>query len=969
MTPRSLVSPLGVLVAGLCAFPLLALDPSRRVTQYMHASLAREDGLPQNSVQTIVQTRDGYLWFGTEQGLARYNGARIAAIPENDTQVLFEDRAGALWMGSHGHGVTVLRNGRFTHLPQLAGAFVFSIAEDAAGAMWIGTDRGLGQLAGGRLRLYTPKEGLGGDTVYAVLPARDGSIWAGTQKGLTQLRNGALRTYTTRDGLPSDSVRSLYQDRSGVLWIGTLGGGLARLENGVFTTIGARDGLPNLDVFAILEDRDGNLWVGTGGGGLARLRDGHLSVLTTANGLANDTVLALREDAEGSLWVGTDGGGVTQLQDSKFVTLGASDGLSHDVILSTYEDARGDLWLGTYGGGVNRVSGGSIRTYTTRNGLSHDAVFAVGGDRAGNIWIGTHDGLNRLQGDRITVYRVKDGLPSPSVSVVYEDREGNVWFGTPEGVSRFRDGHFTTMTTADGLPNKWVLAVLEDRRGVLWFGTAAGLARYDGHAFRTFGPKDGLADDLVMGIHEDDDGVLWICTRKGLSRLAGDRLTTFTRKDGLYDDLVLATMDDHHGSLWVSSNNGVFRLSKRELAGSARPIHSIPFGLADGLRSTECNGGVQPSAWRSSRGVLYFPTVKGVASIDPLHIRTNAVPPPVHIEQVVADERVVPLGGQIRLAAGTHRLEVQFASLSFTAPDRVRFRYRLEGFDPDWIEAGTRRSAIYTNLGPGQYRFVVTAANRDGVWSRAAATLPVVQVPFFHQTATFLALCILGVAALIGLFLFSWTRRIRAEFTGKLAERARIARELHDTVAQELISVGMMLDLATQASESDAGASRQYIERAATMSHDSLQEVRRVLADLRSPALEGDGLPDALETFAARAADRSPVRPTVVVHGSPRRLPPETENDLYRIAQEAITNAMQHASASRVDVELSYERARVHLSVRDDGVGSDDSGLDAAGRDRFGVQGMRERAARMNAELRITSRVIGGTEVSVHVDV
>jgi signal transduction histidine kinase len=307
---------------------------------------------------------------------------------------------------------------------------------------------------------------------------------------------------------------------------------------------------------------------------------------------------------------------------------------------------------------------------------------------------------------------------------------------------------------------------------------------------------------------------------------------------------------------------------------------------------------------------------------------------------------------------------VQFAGLSFTAPDRVHFRYRLEGFDPDWIDAGTRRSAVYTNLGPGQYRFVVTAANSDGVWSKASATLPIVQVPFFHQTRTFIALCVLAVVALIALFLFSWTRRVRAEFAGKLAERARIARELHDTVAQELVSVGMMLGLAARASESDAAASRQYIERAATISHDSLQEVRRVLADLRSPTLDGDGLPAALQTFAAHSAGNSSVRPTVVVRGAPRRLPPETENDLLRIAQEAITNALRHGRASRVDVELSYESAGVDLRVRDDGIGS---GAHNAG-ERFGIQGMKERATRMNAQFRMTSKPSEGTEVSVHVD-
>ena len=968
------------LALTLCANPLLALDPSKRVTQYMLDGLRREDGLPQSSVQSIVQTHDGYLWFGTEQGLARYNGARIVSFgnwntPEiqgNDAQVLYEDRSGTLWVGSHGNGIAQWRDGRFRRLPaRLSSGFVFAITQDARGGMWIGTDGGLNHLANGRIEAFTTKRGLGDDTVYAVVARRDGSVWAGTRGGLSEIRNDVLRTYTTRDGLPSNAIRSLYEDRSGTLWIGTRGGGVARLQNGKLTAIGASEGLPNLDIFGILEDRDGNVWIATGGGGLARLRNGRISVLTSGAGLGSDTVLSLLEDAEGSLWVGTEGGGVTRLKDSKFVTVTKADGLSHDIVLSVYEDAKGDIWLGTLGGGVNRISGETIRSYTTRDGLSSDMVFAVGGDRSGSIWIGTADGLNRLHAGHLTTYRAKDG-PSSPVSAIYEDRAGTVWFGTRRGgVSRFRDGRFTSLTKSDGLADNWVLAVLEDRRGDLWFGTAGGLSRFDGRTFTTFGPQNGLPDDLIMALHEDDDGVLWVATRKGLSRLAGRTFTTLTWKDGLFDD-PFATLDDHHGSLWVSSNNGVYRLSKRELADFAAHriahVHSTPFGTADGLRSAECNGGVQPSAWRSGSGILWFPTVKGVAYIDPAHIRTNAVAPPPKIEQVIADERMVSMKGPLRLAAGTHRLEIQFAGLSFAAPERVHFRYRLEGFDSDWIDGGTRRTAIYTNLSPGSYRFAVLAANNDGLWSAAPATLDIEQAPFFHQTPAFVALCVLGVAALGALFFFSWTRRIRAEYAGKLAERARISLELHDTVAQELVSVHLLLDLAAGTLASDGAATRRYIERAAAVSQETLGEVRRVLANLRPSALDEKPLPAALESFVNQAAEGFSPRPHVVVHGTPRPLPPEIENDLLRIAQEAITNALHHANASRVEVELLYEAERVRLRVVDDGVGSGEHDLQALASERYGVRGMRERAARMKAQFRITSKSSEGTEVSVHID-
>lgn len=968
----------GLLVVFLSATPLLALDPTKRVTQYVLHSLAREDGLPQMSVQSIVQTRDGYVWLGTEEGVARYSGARIVSFgnwntPEmagNDAQTMFEDRDGTLWIGSHGHGITQFREGRFRRVaPQLANRYVWSIAQDAKGGMWIATDAGVSHLAGGRVERFTAKEGLANDMVYAVLAARDGSIWAGSRGGLSVIRDGSVHTYGAGDGLPGQSVRTLYEAPDGVLWIGTIGGGLARLVDGKITAV---PGLPNPDVFAIRQDRDGNVWIGTGGGGLARLRDGRIDVLASDAGLPNDTVLALLEDAEGGLWVGTDGGGATRLKDSKFVTFARSDGLSHDVVMSVYEDAAGAMWLGTLGGGVNRLSAGTVRAYTVRDGLSNDQVFAVAGDRRGAIWIGTVDGLNRLEGDRFTVYRKKDGLASSAVSAIYEDRDGALWLGTPEGVTRLRDGRFTTFTPRDGLVESFVLAILQDRHGTMWLGTDGGLSRFDGRTFTTLGPKDGLADDLVMSLHEDDDGVLWVGTRKGLSRMANGRLVTLTRKDGLPDDLILATIDDHHGSLWVSCNDGVFRLSKKELAafaaGRVRRVSAAQFGIADGLRTSECNGGVQPSAWQARNGTIWFPTVKGVALIDPAHIRTNRLPPRVVIESAVVDEHPIAAAGPLHLAAGTHRLEVQYAGLSYSAPERVRFRYRLQGFDRGWIDADTRRSAVYTNLSPGTYRFEVIAANNDGVWSAAPAALDVEQVPFFRQTALFVVLWVLGGAALAAYLFVSYMKRIRAEFAGKLAERARIARELHDTLAQQLVGAKLQLSLAAESLPADADGARKRIESGAGIIRDSLVEIRRVLAELRPPALAENGLPAALEDVAARAADIGELRPQVIVKGAPRPLDPPVENDLLRIGQEAIVNAVRHSHARRVDVELTYLPDRVQLRVSDDGIGAVEPNGPSDTERHYGIAGMRERAARINARLTINTAASKGTEVAVEVN-
>jgi ligand-binding sensor domain-containing protein/signal transduction histidine kinase len=954
------------------ARPAFALDPARRVTQYMQQVLAREDGLPQNSVQSIVQTADGYLWLATQQGLARYNGAGFVtfgdwntpAIAGNDIQTIHKDPAGALWIGSHGGGLARYRDGRFERVAQqLSNSFVWAVAEDREGVRWVGTDGGLNRIRGNETTVFSTKNGLRHDTVYAVLPASDGALWAGTRVGLTCIRGGVLRTYTTADGLPHDTVRSLYEDRAHNLWVGTLGGGAAVLRNGRFTAVA---GLPNPNVFAFLEDRHGNLWIATGGGGLARLQDSELAVLTTRDGLANDTVLSLFEDREGTLWAGTDGGGVTRLQDSKFATVGAIDGLSHDVVSSIAEDAGGEVWVGTLGGGVNRLTGGTIRKYTKRDGLSDEMVFSVFGDREGGVWIGTNDGLNRFQDGRWTVYTTRDGLAANAVSAIYQDRRGAMWFGTPDGVSRFDGGRFTTWRARDGLPADFVLAILEDRAGTMWLGTAAGLARFDGTKFTILTAKDGLAADLIMSLHEDAEGVIWIGTQKGLSRWSGGRITTYTRRHGLFDDLILATISDGPDSLWISSNNGVFRLSRRKLAelaaGRGQRLHPVVFGIADGLRSTECNGGVQPSAMRTRGGVLWFPTVKGASFVDPRRIAVNRVPPPVTIERVVADERDLPPYGPIRLGAGTHRLEVHYAGLSLAAPERVRFRYRLLGFDRGWIDGGGRRTAVYTNLPAGTYSFAVAAANNDGVWSSAPATMAIEQEPHFHQTMAFAVLCALGALAVIAFLFHVYARRLQAEYDGKLAERGRIARELHDTLAQELVGMQLQLNLAREASGADPAAMRGHIDRAFDIGRATLADVRRMLADLRPSALDDVQLGTALRRFAAAAAEGERPRVDVVVQGEPRPLPAGVDSDLLRIGQEAITNAVRHAHASRIEVELAYLRERVRLRVRDDGVGGA-----SAGGQGYGLVGMRERAERMRGRFELRSEASAGTEVVVEV--
>ena len=510
-------------------------------------------------------------------------------------------------------------------------------------------------------------------------------------------------------------------------------------------------------MWSLLEDSDGSLWIGTAGGGLNRFRDGRFTALTKPKALSNNVVVSLYEDRERSLWIGTDGDGLNRLRDGKVTPFGTKEGLSNDVVRSVYEDRQGTLWIGTDGGGLNRFKDGRFTTFTTKDGLSSDHVASIFEDRAGSLWIGTlGGGLNRLRpAGGFSAFTTKQGLASDDVVAIYEDREGVLWVGTTGGLSRLKDGRFTSFTRKDGLSDDRIKSIYEDRDGGLWIGTIGGLNRFkDGH-FTSFTTKDGLSDNRVAALHEDADGTLWIGTSGGgLDRFRDGRFTAITAKAGLHDDRVLDTFEDSQGNLWMSCNRGIYRASKKDLNafadGKLARIASPSYGMSDGMRSPECNGENQPAGWKTRDGRLWFPTIKGVAVIDPAHLPLNPFPPPVALEEVVADGRSLDgaPGSTVVLQPGSAKLVLRYTALSLRVPQRVRFMYRLDGFDKDWVDAGTERTAHYTNLPPGTYRFRVKASNDDGVWNENGAALELRLLPFFHQTRTFQALCALGLVFL-----------------------------------------------------------------------------------------------------------------------------------------------------------------------------------------------------------------------------
>jgi diguanylate cyclase (GGDEF)-like protein len=775
----------------------LALDPAKAITQYMQDVWQTGDGLPQNTVTAIVQTPDGYLWLGTREGLVRFDGVRFTVFDTRTTPELghnwvlslLVDREGRLWIGTSGGGLARLSGGQFTRFSTADGLpndHVSVLVEDGEGRLWVGTDGGgLARYEEGRFVLE-PSRGALGASIRAIVQDEE-SLWVGTEAGLAELhRDGTLTSFTPDQGLSRRSVRSLLRDREGVLWVGT-DLGLDRMKDGRFTVFTRKDGLSHDVILSLAEDGDGNLWIGTDGGGLDRRRDGRFTSFTERDGLSNDTVYALHEDREGSLWIGTNLGGLNRLKDGRFTPFTTKEGLSSDYIRAVYEDREGAVWIGTEGGGINRLRDGRFTAFTTRDGLSNDIVFSILEDRQGSLWIGTDSGLTRFKNGRFDVFTANMGMSNDCVLALYEDRAGSLWIGTyAGGLNRLENGKFTAFTTKEGLSNDTVNVIYEDRAGALWIGTrGGGLDKLDNGRFTAFSTKDGLSDDLVFALHEDEEGSLWIGTYGGgLNRLKDGRFTAITERQGLIDNVIHRIIEDGLGDVWMSSNKGIFRVSKRELDevadGARERLTSVVYGTADGMKNAECNGGADAGTMTAD-GKIWFPTIEGVVRIDPEHVPMNPLRPPVAIEEVLVDDHPVEwgVGEPLRLPPATNTLEVHYTALSLLAPDAVRFRYRLEGFDEGWVEAHGRRVAYYSKLPPGSYRFQVVASNDDGIWNEDGASLPVSVAPRFHETVWF--------RSLVGLFFV---------LSGPLFHRFRIRRltrqksELERLVAERTAEVG-----------------------------------------------------------------------------------------------------------------------------------------------------------------------------------
>jgi ligand-binding sensor domain-containing protein/tRNA A-37 threonylcarbamoyl transferase component Bud32 len=752
---------IGLLIVG----EGLALDPGKAVTQYIINGWDDDNGLPQNTVRTLLQTGDGYLWIGTEEGLARFDGLKFASFDSTNTLeirnnfifTLFEDSRRRLWIGTVGGGLLMHQNGGFTCFSEkegLANNVIHCIVEDRGKNIWIGTDGGgIYRFDGSGFTVFNTQHGVPHNNVRSAYIDRSGKLWIGTSKGLAYLDNNTFVQYGENEALSNSIINAICQDSNANFWIGADTGFYFK-EKGKTKFIRPKSGsgLETKKISAVFEDRHKNLWLGTAGSGLIRYSNGTFSLLTKADGLSDDEILCINEDREGGLWVGTAYGGVNQLRDGKFTTITVKEGLSDNIIFPIYEDSSGYLWIGS-NNGLNRYKDGRFIHITKKNGLTNNVIDSLYEDHRGFIWVGTDDGLNRLRNTPDRVIKVGEYCRKQYVLAIGEDRDGNIWAGTLQGIMKIEKNrrNCREISEDNGLASNVINSIYNDRSGDLWISTyRAGFTVYRDGKLTLFTQKQGLSSNSIFYIYEDNEGVLWIGSNNGLTRLKDGKFKAYTKKDGLFHNNIFQVLEDNRGNLWMSCNKGIFRVDKQDLNdaadGKTEGIECVVYGREDGMKTNECNGGFQWAGCKTADGRLWFPTTRGVVTIDPGHIPINNVIPPLFVEQVLLDGISSAPGQGVNIRPGVKHVEFHYTAPAFLNPQKVKFKYKLEGYDEEWVDVGTQRTAWYTNLDGGTYRFRVIACNDDGLWNKKGTAAAVIVIPPFWKTWWFTIIALVAFA-------------------------------------------------------------------------------------------------------------------------------------------------------------------------------------------------------------------------------
>lgn len=957
--------------------------------QYQVESWTTDNGLPQNTVVSILQTDDGYLWLTTLDGLVRFDGVRFTVFNKNNTKgiegnrftQMIVDRQGDLWVGTEENGVIRVHEGVFQTFDigeSLEKKSVRSLVLNNAGEVVALTARDNFRWDGERFVSYVPS---GGET-------RDGlALWSKNgvfkylkSETLPSYKDKQISSYFPPGAVPEIEVNKFFEDRRGRLWMGTKNSGLLVLENEKLTAFTVNDGLPSNQVNPQLEDRDGNLWAISRKGVVIISSEGKVSTLTTEQGLSDDNVISIYEDREGNIWIGTLFHGLNRLNKQSIAFYSKKDGLTADLVRQIYQDREGDIWIG----GLNLTLWRDNRFIPVpgREKLVSQETTAIDEDHAGRLWFAHWGGAFYYENGEFTDFSKKLGI-GQAIFDIHEDRAGALWFASDAGLFRFQNDTTTHITTAEGLVGNSVKVIHESPDGTLWFGTYEGLSRFKDGVFTSLTTGDGLSSNRVRSLYEDSDGVLWIGSYDGgLTRLKDGRLTRYTSGEGLFNDGVFQILEDDHGWFWMSCNRGIYRVAKEQLNdfadGRVSRVESIAYGKADGLLETECNGGQQPSGIKTRDGRLLFPTQHGVAVIDPDSIKTNPIAPPVLVESVSLNGIVAPVSDtEIVISPNIENLEIAYTGLSFIKPEQVHFRYKLSGLDSDWVESGARRTAYYSHLPPGEYVFTVVAANSDGVWNTNGASVRVHVVPPFYRTRWFLLVSLAAVSA--AMFFLYRQRVVRLEqahkaqeefsrrlFASQEQERQRIAAELHDSIGQSLLIIKNRAFLALSELE-EPEVVREQLEELSESATGAIEECREISYNLRPYQINRFGLTKTLKAIFRRISEVSKTETTINVDSIDDVFSGEAETNIYRVVQENVNNIIKHSHATEALFVIKRQGSSVEILIQDNGRGFDKNSVNAngSGRSGFGLIGITERVRMLGGDYHVESQPEQGTSIKI----
>jgi ligand-binding sensor domain-containing protein/signal transduction histidine kinase len=940
---------------------------------YTIRSWQSQDGLPEETVQAFAQTPDGYLWVGTSGGLLRFDGARFhlfahentPAFRENSVFCLLAARDGRLWIGTDGSGLIEWQNGVFHAYPAAKGQtadFVRALTEDHNGLLWVATDDGLFWARNGSLERADKPLGLPVFNVHAVLEDRSGRIWVGGSR-LYSIKDGQSHEYSLPGNDSKNKVKSFLQTSDGVVWVGTVGG-LYRLLPGEdrFEPVPGVSGT----IRSLREAPNGELWAGAIGAGIFRIRGNRVTRLKAPSPLISNTVLSIFADSDRDLWLGTQAG-MMRLSRTPVRVLALSEAADSDFGTVAL-DNDGSLWAAS--NQLVHVQTGQARPFRFP-GLGDVRVRNVLRSHDGSLWIGTDGGgVYHLSARITTHFTTRDGLVNNFVRVFLESKDGTLWIGTDNGVSHLDQAGIHNFTAQNGLVYNSIRSLLEDRDGTIWIGTEHGLSQYRNGGFHHDAMTAALGDEKVWALHQDADGGIWIGTRAhGLYRYRNGRLSHYTTANGLASDSIYSILEDKQGHFWFSGPSGVMLLNRAELDAQAvdpRQLLSLRvFRANEGGKPAQFYGGTQPAGALTASGEAWFSTSQGLWSIRPDELEHSFFSN-LNIDAVTVDGRPAPLIGKLSLDAGSSRLEIGYAPVLLRSQEGLRFRYKLDGYDRSWTYASAQqRLATYTNLPAGKYTFLVEAWETDHPAHQARASIELIKRPYFYRTPWFVALCALLVA-LLSIFAYQVRmKQIHDRFKAVLAERSRLAREMHDTLIQGCVSISALLEAASSGEIDDNESRSHLIDYAATQIRATVDEARQAVWNLRGEERALADLETALQRMVERIGQEHGVEMAYRLLGKPFAIGLPATHELMMVAREAIFNAILHGHAQKIETELSYADESLSLTIIDDGQGFD--AAKAFSDEHFGLRGMQERIHQFNGKFEIESAPHQGTRIRLEI--